>query len=226
MKMRPEYLLAGLVISAVTSIGGAVYTYISNKKFYKTKDEIVKDCMNLERDVKDRCRKISEDLDESLKKKVDGIANSLDVDVPDEIVEAALKKAAETETKRSIDATSREIISEYRSTMRAEVRKSVDLAYENTKTDVKKELTRQIENIDISGIKREIINDVKDRVKEELDDAIDKIKGKFEDDLEEAKDSAQEKFEEELESISTRFSSDLERGSKIYKALSEKLGTG
>ena len=118
---------------------------------------------------------------------------------------------------------SADILAEYKGDIRAEVRKSVDLAYENTKLDVKRELTRQITNVDISGIKRDIIEEAKRKIADELDDAIETIKSTFEDELDEAKEKASEKFETELDSISTRFNNDLERGSKIYKVLSDKL---
>lgn len=218
--MKQGYLVGALVASIVTSIGGVVYTVISKKKIDRLYDEIESKKEDFMKSVESE---VSE-LKETLKKKVDGIADSLDVDIPDEIVEAALRKAADTEATAKIAATSKKVMDEYSVSLRTEVRKSVDLAYANTKIDVKNELTKQISNIDISGIKREIVSESKIKIQEELDDAVKKVKTDFEGKLDKLIEDADDKLEEELDSISTRFSNDLERGSKIYKKLSDKLG--
>lgn len=218
--MKQGYLVGALVASIVTSIGGVVYTAISKKKIDRLYDEIESKKDDFMKSVESE---VSE-LKETLKKKVDGIADSLDVDIPDEIVEAALRKAADTEATAKIAATSKKVMDEYSVSLRTEVRKSVDLAYANTKIDVKNELTKQISNIDISGIKREIVSESKIKIQEELEDAVKKVKTDFEEKLNKLIEDADEKLEEELDSISTRFNNDLERGSKIYKKLSDKLG--
>lgn len=229
--MKQEYLFGALVVTAVTSVAGSVYAFISGKKISDLEkkleqrgDDVYRDVERRKDDImRDTEKKVAE-INETLKKKVDGIAESLDVDIPDEIVEAALRKAADTEAQVRIAATSKKVMDEYSVTLRSEVRKSVDLAYANTKVDVKNELTKQISNIDISGIKREIVNESKIKIENELDDAVKKIKNEFEEKLDKLIEDADGKLDEELDSISTRFSNDLERGSKIYKKLSDKLG--
>lgn len=219
--MKQYYLLGALAVSVATSIAGAIYSVVSGNRIKELEYELDKKGEDVVKASEEKVRT----LEKRLEQKVDGIANSLDIDVPDEIVEAALKKAADSYAKTSILAIERRVIDDYNATIRSEVRKSVELAYDNTKSDVKRELTKQVSNIDISGIKREIISDAKEKVEEELEDALKTMKDKFEEELEDAKDTATEKFEEELDSISTRFSNDLERGSKIYKVISDKLGT-
>ena len=230
--MKNEYMYIGIAAAFLTSVGSAVYSYVSGKKAKElnvTLDRRVDDALlSVEKTGEMVTKKTEEtvsDLNKRLDKKVDGIADSLDVDIPDAIVEEALKKAAERAATSAINKTSKDILDEYSVSVRSEVRKSVDLAYANTKIDVKNELTRQMSNIDISGIKREIIEDAKRKVEEELEEAMEKITDAFEEELDDAKEKASEKFDKELDSISTRFSNDLERGSKIYKTLSDKLGT-
>ena len=151
--MRQEYLIGALVVSIATSIGGAIYSYISGKKISDLEQKLDRKSDDLYRDIerkKDDLMKSVEsevsDLNATLKKKVDGIAESLDVDIPDDIVEAALRKAADTEATAKIAATSRKVMDEYSVSLRTEVRKSVDLAYANTKVDVKNELTKLLKN--------------------------------------------------------------------------------
>ena len=166
-------LIVGLVGSLATSAFCAVVAYRSNKKI--------------------------DELNYKLEKRIDAISDNLEVDVPDEILERALRIAAESEAKRTIGTAGKEIISEYRGVVQSEVRKSVEMAYANTKTDVKDELNRQVSNLDISGIKKEVV--------------------------EEASEKAKEKLDRELETIATKFSNDLDRSSKILKVVSDKLGT-
>ncbi len=232
MNIKNEYMYAGVAVAFLASIGSAVYSYVSGKKAKELNaslDRRVDDALVSVERTGEQVTKKTEDtvseLNKRLDKKVNGIADSLNVDVPDSIVEEALKKAANRAAETAIYKTSKDVLDEYSVSVRSEVRKSVDLAYANTKIDVKNELTRQISNVDISGIKREIIEDAKRKVEEELEDAIEKITDTFEEELDDAKEKASEKFDKELDSISTRFSNDLERGSKIYKTLSDKLGT-
>lgn len=174
--MKDNYVLGvGIIgiISGIAGIAGAISSRQSGKKI--------------------------EELEGQLSKKVNNIANNLDVDIPDEIVERAVRIAAEAEARRAVKDVGGKIIKEYEGEVRSQVRNSVDLAYANTKSDVKAELSRQVSNLDISGIKKEII--------------------------EEASEKAKEKLDEELESIATKFSNDLESSSKILKVVSDKLGT-
>ena len=218
--MKNEFVVGAVIGSLVMSAVGVVNSYISGKKISDLESKLEKRGDEILKATETKTK----DISTMLEKKVNGIAEQLDVDIPDDILERALNKAADSAAKRAIDETSRKVLEEYSITVRSEVRKSVDLAYQNTKVDVKNELSKQIANLDISGIKQEIVDDARRKVEDELEEAINKIKSTFEDELEEAKDDAKEKFEEELDSISTRFSNDLERGSKIYKAMSEKLG--
>lgn len=229
--MKQEYLFGAIVVTTITSIASAAYAFVSGKKISDLEkkldqrgDDIYRDVERRKDDIMKATEKEVSEINETLKRKVDGIADSLNVDIPDDIVEAALRKAADTEAQVRIAATSKKVMDEYSVTLRSEVRKSVDLAYANTKVDVKNELTRQISNIDISGIKREIVNESKAKIEDELDDAVKKVKNDFEEKLDKLIEDADEKLDEELDSISTRFSNDLERGSKIYKKLSDKLG--
>lgn len=129
---------------------------------------------------------------------VDAIADKVEINVQDEVVEEAIKLAANRYAHDAVRNIEKDILNETRKEIAAEVKKSVDLAYANLKAGVKEELDRQIRDIDISGIKKQVI--------------------------EEASEKAKDKFSNELDSIAARFSSDLESSSKIYKTIADKLG--
>lgn len=230
--MNQKNLLIVTGSAVVVSIASAIHSYVSGKRIKRLETDIENRGKDIFKqvewkstDLTNSIENMVKDLNKTLTNKVNSISDSLNVDIPDDILEAALKKAAEERAKTEISAASRRITDDYTSSIRSEVRKSVDLAYANTKGDVKRELERQIADVDIYGIKREILDDAKEKVEEELEDAIKELVDKFEEDLDDAREKANDKFEEELDSITTRFTNDLERGSKIYKTLSEKLGT-
>ena len=207
-------MLVGTGVSVVTSIGAALYAISNQSKAQGLISDYEKRASDIELTARTNIQVLNESINQKLMTKVDGIAASLGVNVPDEIVREALDKAARGAADQAIRGISSDVMGTYRNEIRSEVRKTVDLAYDNVKGDVKSELERQISNIDISGIKRDIIREAKEKVEDELEDLIEK-----------ARDDAADKFEEELDSIATRFNSDLERGSKIYKTLADKLGT-
>lgn len=135
---------------------------------------------------------------EKLDVAVDVVAENVEIDVEEEVVEEAVKIAAERYAQKAVRDIKSDIMRDTRKEIAAEVKKSVDMAYANLKSGVKEELDRQVRNIDISGIKKQVI--------------------------EEASEKAKEKFSTELDSIAARFSSDLESSSKIYKTIADKLG--
>lgn len=174
---KSEYALIGAIGSAVVGVGISVYSYFKQKK---SEDRVTA-------------------LEEKLEAKIDGVADGLEIEVPEEIVINAVKRAADGEASKAVKKATEELMAGYRQDIRIEVRKIVDLAYENAKADVKTELERQVSNVDISGIKKTVIDEASEKAKKKLDS--------------------------ELEAIANKFSNDLESSSKILKLVSDKLGT-
>ena len=229
---RNDYILiAGVAVGVAASVIAAIASITSRDKVENMEENVSKRASEIYEATAKKNQelyKASEEkykeLEKRLERKVNDISDSLNVDVPDEIVREALERAANNKISKAVDDASKEIIKDCNYEIRSQVRETVSVAYDNVKVDVKKELKRQIDAIDISGIKREVISDAKDKVKEELEDAIEEITDTFEDALEDAKKKATEKYEAELDTIATKVSNDLERSSKIYKVMSDKIG--
>lgn len=174
---RTEYMVIGSIGTAVIGVGTSIYSFFKQKKSEERVTE----------------------LEAKLEKKIDGVADGLEIEVPEEIVISAVKRAADGEATKAVKKATDELMAGYRQDIRIEVRKVVDLAYENAKADVKTELLKQIDDLDISGIKKTVI--------------------------EEASEKAKRKLDQELQGIANKFSNDLESSSKILKLVSDKLGT-
>lgn len=174
---KTEYAFIGAIGTAIIGAGTGIYSYLKQKK---SEERVLA-------------------LEEKLEKKIEGVADGLEIEVPEEIVVNAVKRAADGEASKAVKKATEELMAGYRQDIRIEVRKIVDLAYENAKADVKTELERQVSNVDISGIKKTVI--------------------------EEASEKAKKKLDQELEAVANKFSNDLESSSKILKLVSDKLGT-
>lgn len=159
-------------ISAVASVASIIFAAKAAKKVKKTCDKL---------DVA-----------------IDALSDNVEITASDEVVEEAVKIAANRYAHDAVRNIQSDILRDTRKEIASEVKKSVDMAYANLKAGVKEELERQIRDIDISGIKKQVID--------------------------EASEKAKDKFSNELDAIAARFNSDLESSSKIYKTIADKLG--
>ena len=75
----------------------------------------------------------------------------------------------------------------------------MNTAYSDLKGDVQKEMERQLGNIDISDVRKEVIRRAKER--------------------------AAEKFDSDLKEVLNTYNRDLENISKIYSSIAEKMDT-
>ena len=98
LSRRDIYTIAGLGVSVATSIAGAVNSYIKGKKIAKLEENLEKRGNELFDASEVRIKSI----ENKLETKIDAISDSVDVDVPDYIVEEALRKAAEKEASIAI----------------------------------------------------------------------------------------------------------------------------
>lgn len=148
--------------------------------------------------ISSRANKRIKNTCETLDASIDAISEDVELDVSEEIVTAAIERAASIFAREEVRKLGKDALDSAKKEIRTEVKKSVNMAYANLKSGVKEELDRQIRDIDISGIKKQVI--------------------------EEASEKAKDKFSNELDAIAVRFSNDLESSSKIYKTIADKLG--
>ncbi len=118
-------------------------------------------------------------ISNKLNRRIDELTSSdVEIDIPKDLVENAVKKAARTEAKYQVeramaDAT-KSIVKEYS----AAIENVVEDEFKLQKSDVAKTLKRKIDDIDISEIKRQVKIEAKDaciaKLQNDLDDLSDK----------------------------------------------------
>lgn len=121
------------------------------------------------------CRMINRSVEEASK--------GIDVDVRDDLIQAAIDRAVERESERAVREASNKAISRIEEQMHAEVAKSVRDAYQDTKKSVASELKRQATNINIQELKNEVVEEAKEAISEKFDSKLDDILDDFNDRL-------------------------------------------
>lgn len=128
---------------------------------------------------------------------IDNLSKDITVDLPDRIVEKAVDKAVDREAHRAVSEAANKTVKTITNDIHKEVKNAVNTAYSDLKDDVSKEMKRQVEKIDISDLRKDVIKAAKERVAEKFDDDLDEILNKY--------------------------NTDLSNVSKIYKSIADKM---
>ena len=155
--------------------------------------------------VTNKMNKLADKLDTT----VDDLAKDVKVDVSDALVERAVDRAVEREVGVTVRKATAEITRDIKSDIRKEVKSSVESAYSDIKSSVSKEVERQVGNIDISSIRKEVVEKGKQAAMEKLDNSLDEILDKFNTDL--------HNVSRIYESIASRMTKDDSKKETVFK---------
>ena len=106
---------------------------------------------------------------------VDDLATKTEVSISDDMLRAAIQRAVDREARYISNKVSIDLNSEIRS----QVKSSVSMHASDIKASVATEITKQVKNIDISDIEREVVNKAKDAVAEKFDRKLDGLLNDF-----------------------------------------------
>ena len=110
---------------------------------------------------------------------VDDLATKTEITISDDILDRAIQKAVD----REVSYISTRIARDLNSEIRSEVKNSVDLSSVTIKSLASKEIERQVRNIDISDMEKEVVHRAKDAIAEKFDKKLDGILDDFNDQL-------------------------------------------
>ena len=110
---------------------------------------------------------------------VDDLATKTEITISDDILDRAIQKAVD----REVSYISSRIVRDLNSEIRSEVKHSVDLSSVTIKSLASKEIERQVRNIDISDMEKEVVHRAKDAIAEKFDKKLDGILDDFNDQL-------------------------------------------
>ena len=134
---------------------------------------------------------------ERLDKGIEELANDMEFDIPEELVNKAIEKAVRIEVKKAVEKATNETVIDVKRSIRSDVQRAVDREYDTIKETVLKELSSSASKIDVSRVRRDV--------------------------EEAAKEAALEKFDDNLDDILEKFNDNLENTSKIYSSIREAI---
>ena len=134
---------------------------------------------------------------ERLDKGIEELADDMEFDIPEELVNKALEKAVKDETQKAVVKATNAAIDSLKTEIRTKVSTAINNEYDNLKDIVLKEITAQSSKIDVNRVRRSI--------------------------EEAAKEAALEKFDDNLDDILEKFNDNLTNTSKIYSSIREAI---
>lgn len=128
---------------------------------------------------------------------VDDMIESNQIEIPTDMIERSVVKIAERKYDMAIRNACDEAVTRTRNDFDNRIKVAVADEFNIQKAEVAKEMKRKINSIDISAIRREVV--------------------------EEAKETAAEKFKSDLDDILAKHNEELDNVSTIYASIAEKL---
>ena len=193
MTRNTSIACGGAGLFALCGIAASVIAYFQSKK----NDEKVK-----------KMEEKLDDIAKKLDKAIDNIAESTDVEISEAIVKKAVDAAVEKEANRQVSTTTKVAIAEIKAEMCGNIRREINGAYSDIKEQVNKEVMKQVGELDIHDIRRDIIDgskrDIKDKLDSEIKDAtnrIDDARREAEKKFDEIVDDAEEKIDDAVEDL-------------------------
>ena len=123
-------------------------------------------------------KKEIEELKSNINVATDEASKQVSVNVSDEFIEKAVDKAVSRESSYQIRKAINDISADVKSDMRKQVKSSIAEAYGDTKVLVAEELKRQIGNLSIESIRKEVMVEAKKeaaaKFKQDLDVVLEK----------------------------------------------------
>lgn len=131
-------------------------------------------------DVTSKLNTVASKLDRSVKE----ITSDMEIDIPVELVNRQVEKAAREEAKyqveRAMTDARKDVVKKYAS----EIENVVEDEFKLQKSDVAKTLRRKIGDIDIQEIKRQVKLEARDACVQKLKDDIDDLSDKYTEQIE------------------------------------------
>lgn len=167
--MQNDTLIGFLSIITLGAVGYAVY---ANRKLDRVADRFDIATIDLSKDISD-------------------------VHIEEDVINRAVHIAVDRQAKKAAEDAANDIRKTTNADIKVMVKKEIDDVKDSIHDKTISEIERQVGNIDISNIRKEVIN--------------------------RAKDKAAEKFEDDLDEILEKYNKDLENVSKIYNTIADSV---
>lgn len=128
-------------------------------------------------------RKKLDDISEKIDRSVGELSSNIDIDISEDIINRAVTKAIERETSLAASRATSNVVSAIEADISGQVRKAVNDTYQDIKKSVVEETAKKVEKIDISALKKEVVEKAKTAAAEKFDDSLEDVLSEFKDNL-------------------------------------------
>lgn len=128
-------------------------------------------------------RKKMNGICDKLDTSIDELSGNIAVSIPEHLIEKAVDQAVTRETEYEVKQATNRVVKDIEGEIKTEVSSAVSYERSRIHESVKKEIEKKVSNIDISSLKREVVDEAKEAAAEKLDSSLDDILEKFNDEL-------------------------------------------
>jgi hypothetical protein len=164
---------------SVTSIVGLAISGLALLFALKERKKIDIVCENLDCSVKDLCKK------------------DINIDISEEVVNMVVQERTNNEVAKFMPKAVESGRKEATALFKDAVQREINSQYADIKSEVRRSVQEKVGHIDISGVKRQVIED--------------------------AKEEAAERFHDELDGVLEKFNDELSSVKKIYASIAQKI---
>lgn len=151
--MSNKWLVGLSIISSLAGCATAIYAYKVSKKTDKLTKKI--------------------DL------AADNIADDIDIDISETVIEAATSRAINRAVDKEIENSMSWLKDVTELHVKNDVKSAIDSAYTDVKDAVRTKLARELEDVDISAVKDEVIERAAEKASEKFDKEFKKLIGNY-----------------------------------------------
>jgi uncharacterized membrane protein YheB (UPF0754 family) len=125
-----------------------------------------------------------EDIGDKVDMSIKDLSAKTTVDIGNAVVDKAVQKAVNREVGLAVASAANKAARTVADDMESKIRKQVNASYSDIERSVSKEISRQVENLNIDKIKRDVTEKAKEAVLEKLDGSLDDLVDGFSENLE------------------------------------------
>lgn len=106
---------------------------------------------------------------------VDGLSDNIVVDVKDKLVEEAVNRAVDRAVAKEVSYVARDTVTYRNKEISAQISDAIECCLDDIASDVKEAAMEKARNIDLSKIRKEVTEDLREIAEEKLEDDMDDI---------------------------------------------------
>ena len=162
---------------------------------------------------------------------IEDLTDGTDVEISDAIIKKAVDEAVKREANEQVKAATQRAIIEVKLDISSRIKQEIDNVYSDLRANVKEELDKQVADVDIRTIKKEVVEQATRKAKYEFDDKLKEVldrlddkEDELDDRIKEIEDEYKDKLDDKFDDILQRMNDQIKDVKRIYSSVASALG--